>query len=757
MVRSLLALAVAAVLALPAAAQTTLMQQSFEDGTGYTTSIAEYTDGFNDFFARTDTTDVSDNYQIDGFDGRWIFAAQDIDSEGAELPVRLEISDIDITGATGLSFAGLFAEDVASNGDLDWDDADFVHVKYRIDSDDDADFQNLLWFEGADFTSSNGVSNGNARQDTDFDGEGDGAILTDQLTEFSAAIAGTGSTLDIVIFFSLNSGDEDIAIDNLRVTGTVAGPSNQAPTSDTVMDGAMFDVAVGDTYTATYSFSDADAGDVVSVAVTNGPTNFTATPTAGNPATVDVSFAPDASQANQSYRVVFTASDGNGGQTAVNVTFNVGDAPPPPNAPPTSDTVMDGASFDVAVGGTYAATYSFSDADAGDAVSVAVANAPANFSATPTAGNPATVDVSFTPSRAQADQSYTVTFTATDGNGGSTAVDVTFNVGPAPPTGNAAPTSDTVRNNSRITVEAGEVYTATYAFSDADAGDVVSVAVEANGLANFSATPTAGNPATVDVRFAPDASQADAEYAVVFTASDGNGGQTATRVVFRVPDAGTPPPPTGSIDFELRRPSGDVTIPSAGGAFRIKAGVRNTGTETATVDVWGVADVGMGPQVFAKPVTLTLAPGEGDFAFFTQKVPARIPDGAYTYTVYAGDFFAGNAGQGDGALASASFTVTKGAAALKGAGVAAVVPMTVAPNPAADRAVLAFGLDAAATVRVAVYDALGREVAVVAEGEMGPGQHRPSLDAAALPAGVYVWRLSTDAGRVETGRLTVVR
>ncbi|MEM1054446.1 MAG: choice-of-anchor D domain-containing protein [Bacteroidota bacterium] len=210
--------------AAPAWAQTTIYQQSFEDGTGYTTSIAEYTDDDGDpgttfdgtdFFTRTDTTDVNDSYQIDGFDGDFIFAAQDIDSEGATLPVRLEINDIDISTVMNLSFAGLFAEDAANDGNNDWDDSDFVHIKYRIDSDDDADLVNLLWFEndGSQFNSA-------ALEDTDFDGTGDGTALTPTLAEFTKSIMGTGSTLDIVIFFSLNAGDEDIAIDNIRITGT---------------------------------------------------------------------------------------------------------------------------------------------------------------------------------------------------------------------------------------------------------------------------------------------------------------------------------------------------------------------------------------------------------------------------------------------------------------------------------------------------------------------------------------------------------
>ena len=61
-----------------------------------------------------------------------------------------------------------------------------------------------------------------------------------------------------------------------------------------------------------------------------------------------------------------------------------------------------------------------------------------------------------------------------------------------------------------------------------------------------------------------------------------------------------------------------------------------------------------------------------------------------------------------------------------------------------------------AEVRVALYDVLGREVAVLADGALEAGAHRLVLDAAALPAGAYVVR-ATAGGRVRTHRITVVR
>ena len=86
------------------------------------------------------------------------------------------------------------------------------------------------------------------------------------------------------------------------------------------------------------------------------------------------------------------------------------------------------------------------------------------------------------------------------------------------------------------------------------------------------------------------------------------------------------------------------------------------------------------------------------------------------------------------------------------------VDLTVAawPNPTRGAATVAFGLAEGGAARVAVYDALGREVVVAADGPFGPGRHEVAVRAGALPAGVYIVRVATEGG-VQTARLTVAR
>lgn len=65
------------------------------------------------------------------------------------------------------------------------------------------------------------------------------------------------------------------------------------------------------------------------------------------------------------------------------------------------------------------------------------------------------------------------------------------------------------------------------------------------------------------------------------------------------------------------------------------------------------------------------------------------------------------------------------------------------PNPFEHTTTLAFRIPSATRVRLALYDLLGRRVAVLADGPMAAGTHRLPFDAGSLPAGLYVYRLET--------------
>jgi len=202
----------------------TLLFEDFED------DLIDYaiTSPDNSSVNSEDVTDVgnSDYYGIVDYSntipaaftnsvGDSYFGVQDTD--GANSPVAefvLTWDDIDISGHSSLLFSGFFGEDM-SNLVENWDPDTSFNV--AIDINNSGSFTTIFAIEAEDAF----VNNTRPRIDTDFDGVGDGAEITDTLTQHSAAISGTGSTLDLRITLTeFTGGNEDIAFDNITIEGT---------------------------------------------------------------------------------------------------------------------------------------------------------------------------------------------------------------------------------------------------------------------------------------------------------------------------------------------------------------------------------------------------------------------------------------------------------------------------------------------------------------------------------------------------------
>ncbi len=78
------------------------------------------------------------------------------------------------------------------------------------------------------------------------------------------------------------------------------------------------------------------------------------------------------------------------------------------------------------------------------------------------------------------------------------------------------------------------------------------------------------------------------------------------------------------------------------------------------------------------------------------------------------------------------------------------------PNPFRDAAVLTLALPEAQRVEVALFDVLGRRVAVLYEGPLAVGSHTLALDGSGLPSGIYVVRASGEDFSAAR-RVTLVR
>ncbi len=224
-------------------------------------------------------------------------------------------------------------------------------------------------------------------------------------------------------------------------------------------------------------------------------------------------------------------------------------------------------------------------------------------------------------------------------------------------------------------------------------------------------------------------------------------------------------------------------VPAAGGPVRYTARIENTGSAPQSVDAWARATLPNGNTVPAfGPITVTLQPGQVLTRTIRQTVPGTAPTGGYTFTGFVGDF-------PSAPEASASFGFTKlgGAARTGGAPAlmavdeatgAAVQPgdvwqadtpaapettsraeataLAAYPNPFGEVTTLRFGLSEASAVRLVIYDVLGREIAVLADGPYEAGAHEATLSGRGLAAGTYVWRLEA-SGTVQTGRIALVR
>src|SRR5690606_12454626 len=222
--------------------------------------------------------------------------------------------------------------------------------------------------------------------------------------------------------------------------------------------------------------------------------------------------------------------------------------------------------------------------------------------------------------------------------------------------------------------------------------------------------------------------------------------------------------PGGGCEQSISATLDDPT-PSPGQTITFAVTASNDAASAATLDLWIDAS---GPANLRKRLARGTRPaGATDTRNVRARVPGNAPSRPTPLDPTIGDFGA------DDICDTASFTVTVSAprmgagasdteweatvegdffaaasATTAGAGVA------VAPNPFARQTAISYEVAAASDVRLAVYDVLGREVAVLVDARQDAGTHRATFDASGLAAGTYVYRLVVGSD-VQTGRLTL--
>ncbi len=202
----------------PPASSPPLIFEDFEDAmVTYAINFPEeVSPNGEDFYTRTDGTNITSAYNVSNVQGDWWFAMMDTDGTltNDNNNVTLTWAGIPVSGLTDIDVSILFAEDDSSDGNEDWDGGDTLRVEYSFTG-------GAPWTPIIAFANITGTTNGAPALDTDFNGLGDSTLLTPTLSEFTASFTNPGSsTLSVrIISNSLSQGDVDISFDNVTISG----------------------------------------------------------------------------------------------------------------------------------------------------------------------------------------------------------------------------------------------------------------------------------------------------------------------------------------------------------------------------------------------------------------------------------------------------------------------------------------------------------------------------------------------------------
>ncbi len=212
---------------------------------------------------------------------------------------------------------------------------------------------------------------------------------------------------------------------------------------------------------------------------------------------------------------------------------------------------------------------------------------------------------------------------------------------------------------------------------------------------------------------------------------------------------------TGGPAFDLTAAAtSPLTVPP-GGAVSFVYAVANNTPSAAPGQLFFTAERGGATVAQGVIRSGTLPAGATVSGSYTQNVPATVPPGTYTYRLRIGRFpslvvdeevfvvtVTGEArASGVEAWSLSGVTPWEVAPAATGVPLEAAL-LAVYPNPFARQTTLALDLAEAQTLRVEVLDVLGRRVALAHDGPLAAGAHRVVIEAAGLPAGVYLVRAS---------------
>ncbi|MDZ4824479.1 MAG: lamin tail domain-containing protein [Flavobacteriales bacterium] len=214
--------------------------EDFEvNGLGVTYSVTStFFNTVNDHYARTQAGTISNvSGPYNSMSGTFFWAGEDLDD--TTIPnlgdgvanKTITFNPINVSAVGDIELRGLFATGNTGSG---WDNTDQLYVEYNLDG--------AGWIKVMQFAAPTAASNVGLNRDTDLNGLGDGTQLTPAFQLFTADIPGTGTSLQLRIFASANSGSEEFAFDLISIFDVSAPvPGCTDPLADNYNPAATID------------------------------------------------------------------------------------------------------------------------------------------------------------------------------------------------------------------------------------------------------------------------------------------------------------------------------------------------------------------------------------------------------------------------------------------------------------------------------------------------------------------------------------
>jgi uncharacterized repeat protein (TIGR01451 family) len=229
-------------------------------------------------------------------------------------------------------------------------------------------------------------------------------------------------------------------------------------------------------------------------------------------------------------------------------------------------------------------------------------------------------------------------------------------------------------------------------------------------------------------------------------------------------------PMPASIDITMNPIAPPIVIPPTGGTFQYTISATNTGTQATIFDIWIMvtlpAGTNFGPLLNAQ--NLDFNPGQTVIKTRSQYVPGISAPGTYDYRAYCGEY-------PTVVWDSASFTFTKSGIGGQGSWISPEEEWSIAiwedgqqptansqqpivyelgsasPNPFNPTTDISFAMPEAGKVTLAVYNTLGRQVALLVDDYRQAGYYAVKFDGSELSSGIYYYTIKIHSGRHDQG------